>query len=475
MELWLIALIAAVAGLAVGALLAGLLGARAAATRLREALAQAEAGAIADRENALALAASRHETAIAEERALAARAATEVQADLAAAQASVDALKRQVEAATAQYRELVDRGERDAKERQAQQAAESAIIKELAPVKETLLTMQRKVTDLEEQRQRQHGEIAQQLKAATEGEERLRQTAESLAAALKNNVIRGAWGETQLRTLVESAGLLPHVDFSEQATIRTEDATRRPDMVVNLPGGKQMAVDAKVPYNDFIEAARIPVSATGDDEVRRKDLLRAHAKRVRAHVDALSGKGYWSGLEASPDFTIAFIPNEALLGAAVEGDPDLMDYALSKGVVLASPVSLWAVLKTVAFTWRQDVLTEDAKRLFDLSRDLYGRLATLADHAESLRKSIDGTVASYNRFASSLESRVLVTARKLGDLDESKVLPPATLIEKRPQALTAPELAAALIEAETAAVTSSGGGDADVIDAELEEFELRAE
>jgi len=141
---------------------------------------------------------------------------------------------------------------------------------------------------------------------------------------------------------------------------------------------------------------------------------------------------------------IAFIPNEALLSAANEGDAGLMDYALSKSVVLASPVSLWAVLKTVAFTWRQDVLTEDAKRLFDLSRELYTRLTTLAEHAEKLRRSIDATVTNYNTFASSLESRVLVTARKLDDLDESKVIAEPKLIESRPKQLTAPELAEAV-------------------------------
>jgi len=165
---------------------------------------------------------------------------------------------------------------------------------------------------------------------------------------------------------------------------------------------------------------------------------------VKAHVDGLSARGYWSGLDASPDFTIAFIPNESLLATALEADAGLLEYAFSKGVILASPVSFWAALKTVAFTWRQDVLTEDAKRLFDLSRELYGRLATLAGHADALRKSIDGTVASYNAFASSLETRVLVTARRLGDLDESKLLAEPRLVEERPKQLTAPELTAEL-------------------------------
>jgi DNA recombination protein RmuC len=211
-------------------------------------------------------------------------------------------------------------------------------------------------------------------------------------------------------------------------------------MVVRLPGGKFMAVDAKVPYNSYLEASQIPPTATGEEDARRKTLMAAHAKQVKSHVDALSAKTYWAGLEASPDFTIAFIPSEPLLAAALESDPTLLDYAFSKNIALASPVNLWAVLKTVAFTWQQDVLTEDAKRLFDLSKELYGRLGTLADHAEKLRRSIDSTVSSYNQFASSLENRVLVTARKLDALDESKVLATPLMVDQQPKQLTAVEL-----------------------------------
>lgn len=443
MEPWLL-VIGLVVGLVVGAAIAWIAASRIAAGRARAAATASAVTAAAERENAIALVTAQHETAVAHERALAAQASAQMQAEIAAAQASVEALQAQVAGAAAQYKDLIERAEREAAAQKAREAAESKVLQALTPVQETLRTMQSKVTELEQQRAQQHGELAQQLKAATEGEERLRATAEALAAALRNNAVRGAWGETQLRTLVESAGLLQHVDFTEQTTISVDDTARRPDMVVHLPGGKQMAIDAKVPYNDFIEASAIPPSATGEDEARRRSLIAAHSKRVRGHVDTLSGRGYWNGLEVSPDFVIAFIPNEALLSAANEGDAGLMDYALSKGVVLASPVSLWAVLKTVAFTWRQDVLTEDAKRLFDLSRELYTRLSTLAEHAEKLRRSIDATVTNYNTFASSLESRVLVTARKLDELDESKVLAEPRFIENRPKQLTAPELAEAV-------------------------------
>jgi DNA recombination protein RmuC len=248
------------------------------------------------------------------------------------------------------------------------------------------------------------------------------------------------WGETQLRTLVESAGLLNRVDFTVQSTISAESGMRRPDMVINLPGGKMIPVDAKVPYNSYIDASAIPAGATGEQERQRDELLAKHAKQVRSHVDALAAKSYWTGLESSPDFTIAFIPNEPLLTAALETDASLMEYAFSKRVILANPATLWALLKTIAFTWQQDVLTEDAKRLFDLGKELYSRLSTLSEHADKLRRSIESTVTSYNQFASSLEQRVLVTARKLDGLDESKVIATPGEIDEQPKRLSQPEL-----------------------------------
>jgi DNA recombination protein RmuC len=390
---------------------------------------------------------ARHAQLVAEVRAEEQSARAEVASQLAAAQASVSGLREQLGLAQDQYREHMDRVRREAEERQAAERAESKVLQALTPVQETLRTMQAKVTELETQRAHQHGQLAQQLKTAAESEERLRATAESLASALKNNSTRGVWGETQLRTLVESAGLVNRVDFSVQSTIESESGTRRPDMIVNLPGGKQIPVDSKVPYNAYIEASAIPASATGEQERARVDLLAKHGKQVRSHVDALSAKAYWSGLEASPDFTIAFIPNEPLLAAAIEAEPALMEHAFSKRVILATPGTLWALLKTIAFTWQQDVLTEDAKRLFDLSRELYTRLGTLAEHADKLRRSIESTVNNYNQFASSLEQRVLVTARKLDSLDESKVIPSPKLVDVTPKHLTQAELVRGELEA----------------------------
>lgn len=384
---------------------------------------------------------AQHAAIIAEVRAAEAAARADVERTLAGAEASLAGLREQLGAAQEQYRELIERQQLETKQRQADAAAEHKVLQELAPVKETLTAMQRKVVELETQRAQQHGELSQQLKTATESEERLRLTAEQLASALRNNATRGVWGETQLRTLVESAGLLNRVDFTVQSTIESESGTRRPDMVINLPGGKSIPVDAKVPYNSYIEASAIPSTATGESEAQRTRLLAQHAKQVKSHVDALASKTYWTGLAASPDFTIAFIPNEPLLAAAMEADPNLMDYAFSKRIILANPGTLWALLKTIAFTWQQDVLTEDAKRLFDLGKELYSRLSTLSEHADKLRRSIESTVSSYNAFASSLEQRVLVTARKLDGLDESKVIGEPRMIDENPKHLTQNEFA----------------------------------
>jgi len=390
---------------------------------------------------------ARHAVIVAELRSQEAAARAEVTAQLAAAEASLAGLREQLGSAQQQYRELIERERLEALQRAEAERGESKVLQALAPVKETLSSMQQKVAELETQRSQQHGELSQQLKSATESEERLRATAESLASALRNNATRGVWGETQLRTLVESAGLINRVDFTMQSTIEAESGTRRPDMVINLPGGKSIPVDAKVPYNSYIDASAIPATATGDQELRRSQLLAQHAKQVKSHVDALAGKSYWTGLDASPDFTIAFIPNEPLLAAAMEADPTLMEYAFSKRIILANPVTLWALLKTIAFTWQQDVLTEDAKKLFDLGKELYSRLATLSEHADKLRRSIESTVTSYNTFASSLEQRVLVTARKLDGLDESKVIGTPAPVEQQPKKLSQPELVLDELEA----------------------------
>jgi DNA recombination protein RmuC len=392
----------------------------------------------------------------------AARAA--VESDLAGALATVDALRAALEAAREQHQATLAQQRLTEQEREKAEGGHTQVLKTLTPVADQLRTMQRRVEELEQQRSHQHGELAEQLRSTQVTVAESKKAADTLASALTNNAVRGVWGETQLRTLVESAGLLPRVDFDTQHSIEADSGARRPDMVINLPGGKQMAIDAKVPYNAFIDAHGPQVNAG-----ERQRLLVDHARKVRGHVDALSAKSYWTGLTASPEFTVAFIPNEQLLSVALDTDPSLLEYSFGKGVLLATPTNLWAILKTVAFTWRQDVLTDDAKQLFDLGRELYRRISTLAEHADKLRRSLESTVKSYNTFANSLESRVLVTARKLDQMDESAVLGAARQIDIAPRALTSGEFAV-IADLERPELTF----DFDVADAEIVDDEHRA-
>lgn len=389
---------------------------------------------------------ARHAAVVAEVRAQEAATRGEVQAQLAGALASLDALQTQLLDTQEQYRALIDRQRTDAQAQAEREQRESRVLQALTPVQESLRTMQTKVTELETQRSIQHGELAQQLRAATESEERLRSTAESLASALRSNSTRGVWGETQLRNVVQAAGLIERVDFDVQSSISSDAGAGRPDMVIHLPGGKNIAVDAKVPFTAYLEASQIAVTATGEEGAKREMLIKQHVKVLRGHIDTLASKAYWAGLDASPELVIAFIPSESLVSSALEADPGIMDYAFGKRVALASPVTLWSVLKTVAFSWQQDVLTDQAKVLFDLSKELYGRLATLSEHADALRRSIDRTVGAYNQFANSLETRVLVTARKLNALDESKVIGEAAVIDQSTKQLTAVEMELAALD-----------------------------
>ena len=419
MDLVIVLLIGLLAGLALGWLL-GRSG--------RSLLSSGADPAVLKAQHAQVVAEIRHDEA-------AARAA--VTERLAEADATVRGLREQIEAARDQYGEIIERHRAEAQQRAAAEKSESKVLEAIAPVQETLRSMQQKVVDLETQRHQQHGDLTAQIKVTRETAEKSKVAAETLASALRNNSVRGAFGETQLKSLVESAGLLRRVDFTTQESIEAESGARRPDMVVHLPGGKEMAIDAKVPYAAFIEANRPDIS-----DAQRAQQLTQHAKLVKAHIDALGNKSYWTGLSASPEFTVAFIPNESILNSALDADPSLMEHAFAKGVLLATPVNLWAVLKTVAFTWQQDVLTEDAKHLFDLGKELYARLAKLAEHAEKLRRSIESTVAHYNNFASSLEQRVLVTARKLDGVDESKVIGAPKPIEAQTKRLTQEEFVA---------------------------------
>jgi DNA recombination protein RmuC len=351
----------------------------------------------------------------------------------AAAEATINGLATQLAELTR------ERNERDERDRE-----ENKLLQALAPVKLHLEQMQSTVAKLEEERTKQFSSIQQQVQNVVESNENVRKQAQSLSQALSSNSLRGVWGETQLRKLVELAGLIKHADFDEQATISTDGGSGRADMVINLPGGKSLAIDSKVPFNSYQEASTISELASGEELARRKRLLEEHVKAVKGHIDALGGKGYWTGLNASPDFVIAFVPSESLLSAALDADPGLLEYAFKKNVALASPVSLFSVLKTINYIWRQNADETSVRSMIKLGKELYERISTVANHADKLGRSIMSTVKDYNTFASSLESRVLVTARKLNDLDENalgteEIIAPRE-IEAGPQSLTASEL-----------------------------------
>lgn len=378
-----------------------------------------------------------------------------VRARLAASASTVEGLRERLAAEEAAHERQLDQQEErigelhdrliaTAEAETRRSSTDGRVLTALSPVAESLRAVQAKVAELESQRQRQHGELGEQLRAAAESEERLRSTAEALAAALKSNSTRGVWGETQLRNVVQAAGLLERVDFDVQTSIRSDAGAGRPDMVIHLPGGKNIAVDAKVPFTAYLEASSIPATATGAEGARRTELLREHVKAVRGHIDTLAAKTYWAGLESSPELTIAFIPSESLVSSALEADPSIMDYAFQKRVALASPVTLWSVLKTIAFTWQQDVVTQEAKQLFDLSRELYGRISTLATHVDKLGRSLHTSVNDYNRFVGSLERQVLPSARRLSMLDESTVIAAPVPLDDVPRDLAAIELTAQL-------------------------------
>ena len=328
------------------------------------------------------------------------------QIELADAKARVDLLQKQVSQLET---------DRDAKI--ARDDKENKLLLALAPVKENLTKMEEAMGKLETERVTQFTSLNEAIKQAVESDAALRRETQMLSNALSSNTMRGVWGEAQLRKLVELAGLVKHADFTEQTT----NDTGRADMIITLPGGKSLAIDSKVPYNSYQEASQISELATGAEADRRKQLMQAHVKAVKKHIDDLAGKAYWKGLAASPDFVICFIPSESLLSAALAEDATLLEYAFGKNVAVASPVSLFSVLKTINFIWRQNVDETQVRAMIKLGRELYERVGKVAELADKLGRSIMGTVKDYNAFVKSLESRMIVTARKLNNLDENEL------------------------------------------------------
>lgn len=303
---------------------------------------------------------------------------------------------------------------------QLESAKHQRLMQTILPINEGLKLLQTSVSSLERQQAAQIGALDEQLKWTRESEDLLRQSTQELTRTLSHAPLRGTWGEAQLRSLVESAGLIEHVHFETQ--VETAGRSKRPDMIVLLPQDKCIPIDAKVPLDAYLRAQSedTPLHLDGEDPsdqaLTYEQLMLQHAKSLRRHVSELSRKEYWKELPHAADYVIAFVPSESILSAALHTDPSLMHDALNMNVVLASPTSLWAILRTVTFTWRQENLSSQANEIIQLSQELYERLQTLGKHATKVSNALNNASQSWNSFLASFESRALVSARKLSGL-----------------------------------------------------------
>jgi DNA recombination protein RmuC len=297
-----------------------------------------------------------------------------------------------------------------------QQAVEQLV----APLKEQLGRVDSQLLRLDQERRESRGQMSAQLRTLAETSERLRTETSALVTALRKPNARGQWGQMQLRNVVESAGMLKHCDFVEQHSYAGEEAMLRPDMVVNLPGGKQVVVDAKSPLQGVLDAHE------ARNEAEREQFLRDHARLLRKHVKALADKAYWSRLDTTPDMVVMFLPGESLLGPALDADPTLMQDAMSQRVLIATPTTLLALLYSVAYGWQQERVAESAQEMSELGRELHGRLVRLSGMLAKLGTRLTSAVSAYNETIGSYEARVLPSARRFADhgaVAESSELP----------------------------------------------------
>jgi DNA recombination protein RmuC len=305
------------------------------------------------------------------------------------------------------------------------------------PVQDSLGKLQQNIVEIEIKREGAYQTFNQQVGSLIQGQDLLRTEAAHLVRALGTPHVRGIWGEMQLKRVVEFAGMVNYCDFDEQQQVNTEEGRYRPDMVVRLPNNKNVVVDAKTPLEAYLEAIET------DDEPTRRAKLQDHARQIREHIKFLAQKAYQNQFEPSPEFTVLFLPGESFFSAALEQDPGLIEQGVEQKVILATPTTLIALLKAVAYGWRQEELALNAKEISDLGRELYKRVATLGEHFAQLGIDLNAAIKSYNKAVGSLESRVLVTARRFKELqaaDGKQDIAVLSPVEKDLQSLKAPEI-----------------------------------